>query len=72
VIAKALGPRRTRNELIPFLHGKSILIIFNIKYKELLDDEEEVLKTLFEQISKPEFLKLIGGKKYVLHLIELL
>ncbi|EGR29291.1 hypothetical protein IMG5_159380, partial [Ichthyophthirius multifiliis] len=49
VIASALGPERTRLELIPFLN-------------ELMDDEEEVLTSLVEVLSN--FLDFIGGPQH--------
>ncbi|KAK9236547.1 armadillo-type protein [Lipomyces kononenkoae] len=48
-IALALGPERTRSELIPFL-------------EESLDDEDEVLTVLAEQLGN--FVPYIGGSQY--------
>ncbi|KAF8350054.1 armadillo-type protein [Amanita rubescens] len=53
-IALALGPDRTRNELIPFL-------------QESVDDEDEVLLALAEELGK-SFEEYIGGKDYA-HLL---
>lgn len=53
-IALALGPDRTRNELIPFL-------------QESVDDEDEVLLALAEELGK-NFEEYIGGKDYA-HLL---
>lgn len=44
-IAEALGPERTRNELIPFLN-------------ETIDDEDEVLLVLAESLGN--FIELVG------------
>eukprot|EP01121_Diplochlamys_sp_Union-15-3_P005995 TRINITY_DN1639_c0_g1_i1.p1 TRINITY_DN1639_c0_g1~~TRINITY_DN1639_c0_g1_i1.p1 ORF type:complete len:592 (-),score=100.03 TRINITY_DN1639_c0_g1_i1:25-1800(-) len=52
-IAKALGPERTRNELIPFL-------------SETVDDEDEVLHALAEELGN--FVDHVGGKEHV-HLL---
>lgn len=49
VIASALGPERTRLELIPFLN-------------ELMDDEDEVLSALVDSLSN--FLDNIGGNQH--------
>ncbi|KAL4475589.1 hypothetical protein ABPG72_009278 [Tetrahymena utriculariae] len=49
VIANALGPERTRLELIPFLN-------------ELMDDEDEILAALVESLSN--FLDYIGGNQH--------
>eukprot|EP01121_Diplochlamys_sp_Union-15-3_P005996 TRINITY_DN1639_c0_g2_i1.p1 TRINITY_DN1639_c0_g2~~TRINITY_DN1639_c0_g2_i1.p1 ORF type:complete len:591 (-),score=103.05 TRINITY_DN1639_c0_g2_i1:57-1829(-) len=49
-IAKALGPERTRNELIPFL-------------SEIVDDEDEVLLALAEELGN--LVDYVGGKDYV-------
>lgn len=46
IIASALGPERTRLELIPFLN-------------ELMDDEDEVLLALVESLSN--FTEYVGG-----------
>lgn len=48
-IALALGPSRTREELIPF-----------IQYQ--LDDEDEVLLVLAEELGN--FVEYVGGKEY--------
>lgn len=48
-IAKALGPERTRSELIPFL-------------TETVDDEDEVLMTLAGELG--DFIEEIGGVQY--------
>ncbi|VDP94503.1 unnamed protein product [Echinostoma caproni] len=49
-IALALGPERTRNELIPFL-------------AEIIYDEDEVLREMAQQLA--EFVPLVGGSEYV-------
>lgn len=48
-IALALGPQRTREELIPFLQDQ-------------LDDEDEVLLVLAEELGG--FADYVGGKEY--------
>jgi serine/threonine-protein phosphatase 2A regulatory subunit A len=55
LIASAIGPERTKNELVPFLSGT--LIINNI---ELVDDEDEVLLALIDTLSK-NFHEYLGG-----------
>lgn len=45
----ALGPERTRDELIPFL-------------QDSLDDEDEVLLALAEELGS--FTEYVGGKEY--------
>lgn len=50
MIATALGPERTKLELVPFLN-------------ELIDDEDEVLLTLIDNLSK-NFIECIGGNNY--------
>uniref|UniRef100_A0A7S3UYY7 Phosphatase PP2A regulatory subunit A/Splicing factor 3B subunit 1-like HEAT repeat domain-containing protein n=1 Tax=Aplanochytrium stocchinoi TaxID=215587 RepID=A0A7S3UYY7_9STRA len=49
-IAEALGPERTRNELIPFLN-------------ETIDDEDEVLLVLAESLGN--FIDLVGGPQHI-------
>lgn len=49
-IALALGPDRTRDELIPFLHDS-------------IDDEDEVLLALAEELGR-NFEEYIGGKDF--------
>lgn len=56
-IAEALGPERTRNELIPFL-------------QELLDDDEDILYELAKSIRNLS--KFVGGSRYTPCLLELL
>lgn len=57
-IAIALGPERTRKELLPFLHDVA------------QDDEEEVFTVLGAKLG--EFIPLIGGHEYCEPLIEIL
>jgi serine/threonine-protein phosphatase 2A regulatory subunit A len=52
-IALALGPQRTRDELIPFLQDQ-------------LDDEDEILLALAEELGA--FGEYVGGKEYA-HLV---
>ncbi|KAF5396137.1 hypothetical protein PHET_10473 [Paragonimus heterotremus] len=49
-IALALGPERTRNELIPFL-------------TDIMYDEDEVLREMAQQLA--EFVPLVGGSEYI-------
>ncbi|GJD08106.1 Serine/threonine-protein phosphatase 2A 65 kDa regulatory subunit A alpha isoform [Galdieria sulphuraria] len=56
-IATALGPERTRSELLPFLN-------------ENIDDEDEVLLALAEQLGN--FIDSVGGPKYAFCLLDLL
>jgi serine/threonine-protein phosphatase 2A regulatory subunit A len=53
-IAHALGPDRTRLELIPFLNGTIT------PKQEFIDDEEEVLKILIGNLK--DFATFIGGE----------
>ncbi|OQS07232.1 phosphatase 2 [Thraustotheca clavata] len=57
VIASALGPQRTRDELLPFLN-------------ETLDDDDEILLALAEELG--EFVDLVGGAQNAYHLLFLL
>ena len=54
IIAKALGPERTREELIPFL-------------SESTDDEDEALQVLAEELGK--LVPYIGGSDHAFHLL---
>lgn len=54
-IAQALGPVRTREELIPFL-------------TDTLDDEDEVLMILAEELGN--FLNLVGGDEFAFSLLN--
>ena len=49
-IALALGPERTRDELIPYLHDS-------------IEDEDEVLLALAEELGK-DFKEYVGGAKF--------
>ena len=66
-IAKALGPERTRTELIPFLSG---IRISDNNLLELTDDEDEVLVILAEILGG--FTELVGGSTHGMVLIKLL
>eukprot|EP01029_Cantina_marsupialis_P027955 TRINITY_DN774226_c0_g1_i1.p1 TRINITY_DN774226_c0_g1~~TRINITY_DN774226_c0_g1_i1.p1 ORF type:complete len:589 (+),score=208.68 TRINITY_DN774226_c0_g1_i1:93-1859(+) len=57
VVAKALGPDRAREELVPFLN-------------DLTEDNDEVLLELAKQLG--QFIDLIGGKDYGVRLLPLL
>lgn len=54
-IAQALGPERTRDELIPFL-------------TESIDDDDEVLQVIAEKLG--ELSTLVGGEEYVYYLLN--
>ena len=54
-VAVALGPERTRQELLPYI-------------LELMDDEEEVLLTLAEIL--PSQLEFAGGPQYAEHVLR--
>lgn len=56
-ISVALGPERTRNELLPYI-------------LELLDDDEEVLAALAKTLGS--FLNQCGGPAYAEHLLNIL
>ncbi|EEB05229.1 protein phosphatase regulatory subunit Paa1 [Schizosaccharomyces japonicus yFS275] len=56
-IALALGPERTRDELIPFLD-------------ESIDDEDEVLSALASQLG--DFVEYVGGPEYAHVLLSIL
>ena len=55
VIGKALGPERTRNELIPFLCESS-------------DDDDDILVALCGSLGN--FVNYVGGSNYALVLIK--
>ena len=55
-IAVALGPERTRNELLPYI-------------MDLMDDEEEVLMEL-SLVLNGKFLDHIGGPMFAPHLFK--
>lgn len=54
-IATALGPERTRNELLPYIN-------------DLVDDEDEVLLALAESLSN--FLEFVGGSNHAIHILQ--
>lgn len=54
IIAKALGPERTREELIPFL-------------QESTDDEDEALQVLAEELGN--LVPYVGGPDFAFHLL---
>jgi serine/threonine-protein phosphatase 2A regulatory subunit A len=63
-IAAALGPDRTRNELVPFLNGT------NSTYIEFVDDDEQVLVLLINTLK--DFAAMIGGEQHDKCLVPLL
>ncbi|KAJ3276168.1 Polyamine N-acetyltransferase 1 [Terramyces sp. JEL0728] len=60
-IALALGPERTRTELVPFLDGTRIITI------ESIDDEDEILLALAEELG--DFVEYVGGKNHAFLLL---
>jgi serine/threonine-protein phosphatase 2A regulatory subunit A len=66
VISAALGPERTRDELVPFLQGKNknTKTAFNSRLTllESIDDEDEILLALAEELGK--LVEYVGGKEY--------
>ncbi|KAJ3261417.1 T-complex protein 1 subunit zeta [Boothiomyces macroporosus] len=60
-IALALGPERTRTELIPFLDGNRIVTV------ESIDDEDEILLALAEELG--DFVEYVGGKNHAFLLL---
>lgn len=80
-IAMALGPQRTRDELIPFLNGKkpARATFFNKKYdgfsfsnilseKESIDDEDEILLAVAEELAN--FSEYVGGPEFAHYLLS--
>ncbi|KAB8343264.1 hypothetical protein FH972_022852 [Carpinus fangiana] len=68
-IALALGPERTRDELIPFLDGASSIASFHSHSliadhvsTESVEDEDEVLTALSEELGN--FVEYVGGPEY--------
>jgi len=66
-IALALGPERTRDELIPFLDGERLnliplLRVFANNPLESVEDEDEVLTALSEELGN--FVEYVGGPEY--------
>ena len=74
IIGSALGPERTRSELIPFLSSGLLIIvkkmIFKLFFSELLDDEDEVLVLLAEVLGN--IIEHVGGQGYCRLLLPLL
>ena len=72
-IAMALGPQRTRDELIPFLNGtKDInLLIFipplNCLQIDSIDDEDEILLAVAEELGN--FSEYVGGPESAHYLL---
>jgi len=65
-IALALGPERTRDELIPFLDGipppGGFRDVTNLLATESVEDEDEVLTALSEELGN--FVEYVGGPEY--------
>ena len=68
-IALALGPERTRDELIPFLDGTTPGSYFQLspaqhadKVPESVEDEDEVLTALSDELGG--FVEYVGGPEY--------
>jgi len=76
VISKALGPEKTRTELIPFLNGTCAIFFFSLRLHtslinsclECLDDEDEVLLALAEELRT--FVEAVGGKDFAHVLLQ--
>jgi serine/threonine-protein phosphatase 2A regulatory subunit A len=62
-IALALGPERTRKELIQFLTGWAKIVTINCAFLDTIYDEDEVLLALADQLGN--FVPLVGGPEYV-------
>lgn len=66
-IALALGPERTRDELIPFLDGaqfpgRNIKLALTTCGPDSVEDEDEVLTALAEELGN--FVEYVGGAEY--------
>lgn len=64
-IAVALGPDRTRNELLPYILG---MLVVPYLYTDLMDDEEEVLIQLADVLGS--FLDYVGGASQAVHVLR--
>jgi serine/threonine-protein phosphatase 2A regulatory subunit A len=70
-IALALGPDRTRVELIPFLDGKLCRVLVQIPLLTVADsveDEDEVLTALSEELGN--FVEYVGGPEHAHELLS--
>lgn len=76
-IAMALGPQRTRDELIPFLngnvHNKRVFLFWHITEHvciplETIDDEDEVLLAVAEELAN--FSEYVGGPEFAHYLLN--
>ena len=79
IVAQALGPEKTRTELLPFLNGMGWFFSFDVKWfydkhrrwilwAEATQDEDEVLVALAEALG--DFVNLIGGARFAPKLLE--
>lgn len=72
IIATALGVERTRDELIPFLQGKTkkafyVYFLVLKHHLESIDDEDEVLVVLAEGFG--QLVSFVGGDQYAYTLL---
>jgi hypothetical protein len=66
-IASAIGPERTRSELLPFVSGMVLMGLSHLTI-ELLDDEDDVLLELAEALGN--LLDYIGGNQFAYLLLN--
>jgi serine/threonine-protein phosphatase 2A regulatory subunit A len=57
IIARALGPQRTREELLPFL-------------SDSVDDDDEVLEAMASSLGNKSFIQHVGGTQYASSLLQ--
>ena len=70
-VAQALGPERTRMELVPFLNGMFVRPSTGMiaeSLSEATEDEDEILVTLSEELGG--FVDLVGGSTHAACLLE--
>ncbi|KAF1795252.1 HEAT, type 2 [Phytophthora cactorum] len=73
IIAEALGPERTQNELLPFMNGLldlsiDILMLTLFILIDSLDDEDEVLLVMAEELGA--FVDVVGGPAHAYLLLK--
>lgn len=66
-IAVALGPERTRSDLLNYILGNFYTKVCYIALLDLMDDEEEVLLALAETLGN--FVDYVGGANHAIHII---
>lgn len=64
-IAVALGPDRTKSELLPYILG---MLLYSLNLTDLMDDEEEVLINLADILGS--FLDYVGGPSQAIHVLR--